>query len=128
VFEKPSDIIKTANDIYNKFDEIKSGYYNLVQYDDRLVKKTRDFQLNFLINGTISELQLALKLDKSANEFNHKLYELERSKNLTPLITLQTVNDQLAEKFFIDQLELCYIVKESDSKKNGLLKDSVKLK
>lgn len=76
VFDKPSDIIRTANDIYKKFEEIRSGYYNLVQYDNRLNEKTKDFQLNFLINGTISELQLALKLDKSANEFNHKLYEL----------------------------------------------------
>ncbi len=55
---------------------MQTGYYSLLQYENRLEKKTKDFQLNILVNGTITELQLALALDKSANEFNHKLYEL----------------------------------------------------
>jgi hypothetical protein len=57
-----------------------------------------------LVNSTTTELQLALNLDKDANEFNHKLYELRRSQDLTPLMTLQTINEQLVSKFFVNEL------------------------
>jgi hypothetical protein len=57
-----------------------------------------------LVNSTTTELQLALNLDKDANEFNHKLYELRRSQDLTLLMTLQTINEQLVSKFFVNEL------------------------
>jgi hypothetical protein len=87
-------------------------------YKNRLQTSTQDFQLIFVINGTICELQLSLPMDKSANEFNHKLYELTRSKDLTVLNTLMALNEQLASKFFINELELCFFIVEQSTEEN----------
>jgi len=55
---------------------------------NRLGKKTADLVFKILINGTVSEFQLAYEFNVVANEFNHKIYELERSKFFTCLSTL----------------------------------------
>lgn len=52
----------------------------IIELENRLGNNTKDVVLLIKLPNTIAELQLALKLDSVLNEFNHKIYELRRSK------------------------------------------------
>ncbi len=51
-------------------------------------------------------MQLVLKLDSVSNEFNHKIYELKRSKLYSPITNLHVHNEKWGESFFTEQIEL----------------------
>ena len=66
----------------------------------------------------ISELQLVLKLDSVSNEFNHKIYELQRSKVYSMIPNLFIHNQKWCGDFFGDQIELINDIIESGKKSN----------
>jgi len=49
-------------------------------------------------------------MNKASNEFNHKIYELKRSKAFTPLFNLMIMNERLTEIFFTDLLEFLFFM------------------
>jgi hypothetical protein len=52
------------------------------------------------------ELQLAIKLDSVANEFNHKIYELSRSVTHSNIANLYIQNEKWCAAFFEEQLSI----------------------
>ena len=82
-------------------------------FKNRLNKKTKDLTLVINLPHSIAELQLALKFDTTSNEFNHKIYELLRSRIYTPLTNLYVQNETWSSVFFADQFEIFHeIVKQ----------------
>ncbi len=54
----------------------------------------------------MAEFQFALKLDSVSNEFNHKIYELKRSKLYSPIVNLFVQNEKWSRDFFTELMEL----------------------
>lgn len=80
--------------------------YQIVEEKDRLNGKTKDLVLIIKMENVIAELQLVLKLDSVSNEFNHKIYELQRSKLYSIIPNLFIHNKKWCDDFFVDQLDL----------------------
>lgn len=56
--------------------------------------------------NSLAELQLALKQDTILNEFNHKIYELKRSKIYACVTNLFIQGKKWGTTFFREQIEL----------------------
>ena len=68
--------------------------FQLLRVNNRLRGKTNtsDLVLKVLVGKVVAELQLAYYHSTAVYEFNHKLYELRRSKFFSPLTTLHRLN------------------------------------
>lgn len=60
--------------------------------ENRISMHTKDVNIHIKMKNSIAELQLTLKQDRVVNEFNHKIYELMRSKIYTFLTSLFVQN------------------------------------
>ena len=78
--------------------------------------KTKDLVLIIKMETVIAELQLVLKLESAANEFNHKIYELQRSKVYSMIPNLFIHNQKWCQEFFKDQLDLINDIIEAHEK------------
>lgn len=88
----------------------------MYELKNRLNKNTKDVTLILKLPNSVAELQLALKLDTVSNEFNHKIYELLRSKLYTPISNLCELNSKWSWAFFMEQENLVTFVKNSSKK------------
>ena len=73
-------------------DQVRENNYKVIRIKNRLKGKTSDLVINFLIGKTICELQFGIEFAVTDNEFNHKIYELLRSKFFSPLMMLKKLN------------------------------------
>lgn len=93
-------------DIYSTVDKletrVKQCGHKFIEIKNRLHSHTKDMVLIIKLPHSIAELQLVLKLDSVSNEFNHKLYELLRSKIYTPIVNLVLHNQRWSESFFTE--------------------------
>jgi len=65
-----------------------------VEIDNRLSKGTCDLVLKILINELVCEFQLTIDATKVVdNEFNHKIFEIARSKFFSPISMLKLFNE-----------------------------------
>jgi hypothetical protein len=60
----------------------------IIEIDNRLRKGTSDLVLKILFGKVVAELQLVINLNAAEYQFNHKIYELLRSKFFSPLAQL----------------------------------------
>ena len=74
--------------------------------ENRLGRNTKDVVMLIKLPNSVAELQLALKQDTVLNEFNHKIYELKRSKIYACVSNLFIRGKKWAETFFKEQMEL----------------------
>ncbi len=100
LYTKPNELISTVEELLQIFAE--KGV-TLLLFKNRLNKKTKDITLVINLPHSIAELQLALKFDTTSNDFNHKIYELLRSRIYTPLTKLYVQNENWISAFFVDQ-------------------------
>ncbi len=70
------------------------------------------------LETVISEMQLVLKLDSVSNKFNHKIYELQRSKVYLMIPNLFIHNHKWCAEFFEDQIDRIGDIIESGERKN----------
>jgi hypothetical protein len=91
-FESVDEIIEARQKIVKKIEE-SNGRYQIIEEKNKLYGKTRDLVLITKLESVISELQLVMKLDSVSNEFNHKIYELIRSK-VYPMIPNLFIHNQ----------------------------------
>ena len=73
---------------------------------NKLYGKTKDLVPIINLEKVVAELQLVLKLDSVSNEFNHKIYELQRSKLYSMVPNLLIHNEKWCKTFFGEQIEL----------------------
>jgi hypothetical protein len=74
-FKSVDDICHTI-ELFKKAE--KDGKLKIVVIKNRLKCGTKDVSLNIQLHLVVCEVQLALAFDSTANEFNHKMYELTR--------------------------------------------------
>ena len=116
-FERVEDILEARQKIIKKIDELDDKY-QIIEEKNKLYGKTKDLVLITKLETVISELQLVLKLDSVSNEFNHKIYELQRSKVYSMIPNLFIHNQKWCGDFFGDQIELINDIIESGKKSN----------
>ena len=104
-FEKVEDILEARKSIIYKIEESKEKI-QIIEEKNKLYGKTKDLVLIIKLETVISELQLVLKLDSVSNEFNHKIYELQRSKVYSMIPNLFIHNQKWCKEFFGDQIDL----------------------
>ena len=80
--------------------------YSLYELKNRLNKNTKDVTLIIKLPNSVAELQLALKFDTALNEFNHRIYELIRSKIYSPITNLCVLNERWSSVFFSEKQKL----------------------
>jgi hypothetical protein len=114
-FERVEDILEARNNIIKKIEESK-GKSQVIEEKNKLYGKTKDLVLIIKLENVVSELQLVLKLDSVSNEFNHKIYELQRSKVYSMIPNLFIHNQKWCEDFFRDQIELINDIIQSGKK------------
>lgn len=72
---------------------------------NRLSKNTCDFVVIMkLPKGTISEYQICYNINSVENEFNHKLYELNRTTLFTPITNLYLNHNKWSNEIFDELL------------------------
>jgi hypothetical protein len=98
-FDTIEDIYKTAMHLLEKISEAKNNglEIDLIELKDRLSKNTKDLVTIIKFGESIAEFQFALKLDSVSNEFNHKIYELKRSKLYSPIVNLFVQNEKWSQ-------------------------------
>jgi hypothetical protein len=116
-FERVEDILEARQKIIKKTQE-SNGKYEIIEEKNKLFGKTKHLILITKLGTVISELQLVLKLDSVSNEFNHKIYELQRSKVYSMLLNLFVHNQKWCGEFFGDQIDLIKNIIESEERKN----------
>ena len=114
-FEKVEDILETRQKIIKKIQE-SDGKSQIIEEKNKLYGKTKDLVLITKLETVMSELQLVLKLDSVSNEFNHKIYELKRSKVYSMIPNLFIHNQKWCKEFFGDQIELINDIIEAGKK------------
>ena len=125
-FEKVKDILEARKSIIYKIEESKEKI-QIIEEKNKLYGKTKDLVLIIKLETVISELQLVFKLDSVSNEFNHKIYELQRSKVYSMIPNLFIHNQKWCKEFFGDQIDLINDIIESGKKSNmEELKQSLK--
>ena len=102
VFEKIEDLTETAKELLKK---IREEGHKIIDLKNRFnnenkAKATNDLVFIIQLPNSIAELQLVMKLDSNANEFNHKLYELERSSTYSSITNLYILNERFCQKLF----------------------------
>ena len=90
--------------------------YQIIEEKNKLYGKTKDLVLIIKMEAVIAELQLVLKLDSVSNEFNHKIYELQRSKVYSMIPNLFIHSQKWCQDFFKDQLDLINDIIEEPEK------------
>jgi len=76
-----------------------------LELKNELLKKNV-VKLIIQLPNSIAELQLVVKLNKTSNEFNHKIYELIRSIRFSPLTSLYIHNEKWGFPFFSEQMKI----------------------
>ncbi len=97
MFSSVEDLVEAFQLIVNNLKEHKIPLINI---KNRLQSKTKDVTLVFKIDTILSEFQMALPFDHVANEFNHKLYELDRTIFYSKLTNLYLMNEKWASHLF----------------------------
>lgn len=95
MFASVQKINQCCGDIKRHIEE-SEGKLKLIEIDNRLQddkKGTSDLVMKILVGNIIAELQLVIDLDSAEYEFNHKLYELKRSKFFSPLTQLAVLSE-----------------------------------
>jgi hypothetical protein len=101
-FDTVEDIYKTSMQLLEKIAQAKKDgkQIDLIELKDRLAKNTKDLVTIIKFGESVAEFQFALKLDSVSNEFNHKIYELKRSKLHSPIVNLFVQNEKWSQSFF----------------------------
>jgi hypothetical protein len=131
-FDTVEDIYKTAKQLLEKIAQAKKNgeSIDLIELKDRLAKNTKDLVTIIKFGESVAEFQFALKLDSVSNEFNHKIYELKRSKLHSPIVNLFVQNEKWSQSFFTELMELYEGIdrmgKNVESDQNMKFKDFIK--
>jgi hypothetical protein len=73
----------------------------LFEVDNRLKKDTSDLVIKIIIGNVVAEFQLVKEANIADYDFNHKIYELKRSKFFTPLTQLMILNEDLSKDYLL---------------------------
>ena len=91
MFREISQINQAAKEIT---ENCRKKGFKVVEIENRLGKNTKDLVFKIEIGGIIAEFQLAYQFNVVKNEFNHKIFELCRSKFFTVVETLNVFNER----------------------------------
>jgi hypothetical protein len=106
LFADISNINQCCADILEALKKQENQDLKVIKLDNRLNKPTSDLVLKILFGNTIAELQMAINLSAAENEFNHKIYELKRTKFFTPLTQLSIFNEDLSVDYLTEVAEV----------------------
>lgn len=99
LFSGVDKINECCQEILNTLNKQDNKDLKLIKLSNRLKKPTSDINIKILFGNVIAELQLAILLNHAEYEFQHKLYEIRRSKFFTKLTQLSILNEEITNEY-----------------------------
>lgn len=101
VFSSVTKINKCCADIVKMVESKANEGLKLFEVDNRLKKDTCDLVIKIIFGNVVAEFQLVKEANIADYDFNHKIYELKRSKFFTPLTQLMILNEDLSKDYLL---------------------------
>ncbi len=101
VFSSVTKINNCCADIVKMVESKADEGLRLFEVDNRLKKDTSDLVIKIIIGNVVAEFQLVKEANIADYDFNHKIYELKRSKFFTPLTQLMILNEDLSKDYLL---------------------------
>lgn len=95
LFADVSNINKCCSDVLSALKEEGNKDIEVTELKNRLNWGTSDLVLRIRIGNTVAEFQMAINMSAAEYEFNHLIYELNRTKFFSQLTQLYILNEKL---------------------------------